>query len=212
MTSRHLVNLSDDKCLRIARTAEVIIRKALLPFWRLPKNLYFYSHIRNTINSYKTQCYPLGLADERIVDYLLYVIYKDRVRICESSSFSVTWLFSTSQVERYRAQFISEAGKSGMRYYIEQWMEENGLTMKRLLKVIQPPKPNSMSQYIYMPAEENIKRRWLNTDVGYTMCTVNTTGWSPRSAACGQCMYATECISLTGKRFPELLRIRQSNG
>ena len=194
---------------RIARAVEVIIRKCIYPKYRLPQNEYYLVNIEQGMQMYREKCYPMGLADERIADYILYQIYRYRDMIGVDSRWTIVWLFTQNAVEKYRAQFLSKGGKSGMYYYIHEWMDDNELTMQRVLNVIAEPKPNEMAKYVYMPSEEPIKRRWLNTEAGYTLCGTSTTGWSPQSRICNQCNYVGKCRVRMQTKYPELLRIRK---
>ena len=194
---------------RIARAAETIIRKTIQPKYRLPQNEYYLQHIVLGMNMYKAKCYPMGLADERIADYLLYQIYRYRDMIGTDTRWNITWLFTANAVEKYRAQFLSKGGKSGMYFYIHEWMDEYKLTMERILNVIAEPKPNEMAQYTYMPSEESIKARWLNTEAGFMLCGSSTTGWSPQSRTCSKCVNIERCKARMQKKYPELLRIRK---
>ena len=120
-------------------------------------------------------------------------------------------MFTDFAVEKYRAQFMSEDGKNGMNYYIDQWLDENELSRAQLTAMIADPKPNKMRKYIYMEAEEMTKRRFINTEGGYLLCQSSTTGWSPKSEACGECSYRKRCEEDTERRLPELVRLRRED-
>lgn len=153
--------------------------------------------------------YPYSdMACDRIVDYLVYHLYLRR----ESKyRFTVGDLFGDYAIDKYRRQFMSENGKSGINYYINQWLDEDNLTRQILTAMIEEPKPHKMSKFIYMESEELIKKRFLNTDMGYMLCQTSTTGWAPRSATCQQCKNIEQCINVTSLKYPELVRLRRQD-
>lgn len=208
MESQDRQSLIDAKCRRVARTAEVIIRKCISSRYRLPKSEYYLRAIEECMTLYKKQCYPMGLADERIADFLLYHIYRYRDMVT-GNRWNIMWLFTSLNVNRYREQFLTKEGKSGVRYYIQEWMDENGLRMERLLTVMAPPQPSMLAGMVFMPSEEPIKRRWLNTENGYLLCQKSTTGWSPLSPMCRKCDYSIKCEKETEHKYPELTRYRK---
>lgn len=211
MESQDRQALIDAKCRRVARTAEVIIRKCISQTYRLPKSEYYLKAIEECMTLYKQKCYPMGLADERIADYLLFHLYRYR-DVVTGRRWSIMWLFTTLNVEKYKEQFLTKEGKSGIRYYIQEWMDENGLRMDRLLTVMAPPKPSILAQMVFMPSEEPIKRRWHNTENGFLLCQRSTTGWSPLSAMCRRCDFKDKCMRETEHKYPELIRYRKKNG
>ena len=198
------------KAKRVARAAEVIIRKTLVAQYRLPKTESVFVMAANTMDEYQERCYPMGLADERIADFLLYQIYRMRDTILSSQrTFHIEWVFSVNGVEKYKAQFLTREGKNGMRYYIEEWMRERGLTMQTVLSVIAEPSKSPLANMVYLPSEEPVKRRWYGTEMGYMLCAKDTTGWSPKSASCGECVFRERCERTTTERYPELVRLRK---
>jgi hypothetical protein len=60
-----------------------------------------------------------------------------------------------------------------------------------------------------MPSDELVKRRFHNTENGFVLCSSKTMGWSPGSKACQECNYVEKCKTVTGRRYPELLRLRE---
>lgn len=198
------------KAKRVARAAEVIIRKALVAQYRLPKTESVFFMAADTMDEYQKRCYPMGLADERIADFLLYQIYRMRDNILSSQkAFHIEWVFSTNGVEKYKAQFLTKDGKSGMRYYIDEWMSECGLTMQMVLNVIAEPSRSPLASMIFLPSEEPVKRRWYGTEMGYMLCAKDTTGWSPMSASCKECVFKEKCERTTTEKYPELVRLRK---
>lgn len=198
------------KAKRVARAAEVIIRKTLVDQYRLPKTESVFVLAANTMDEYQRQCYPMGVADERIADFLLYQIYRMRESILSSkNTFHIEWVFSTNGVERYKAQFLSKNGKSGMRYYIGEWIRECGLTMQTILNVIAEPARSPLASMVYLPSEEPVKRRWYGTEMGYMLCMKDTTGWCPQSESCRECVFRVKCEQKTTEKYPELVRLRK---
>lgn len=193
----------------MAKAMEAIIRRTLLPRYRLPKNRAYLAKIRTVLEYYQNTCYPMGLADERIADFLLYQIYRLRETISLSKQWDLDWIFSFKGVDKFKLQFLTKEGKSGMRYYIQEWMDDNDLTMETILRFMEEPKPSPLSPYVYLPSEEPIKRRWFNTEMGLLLCLSETTGWSPLSAACQQCKQKEICELETQRKYPELIRLRK---
>lgn len=90
-----------------------------------------------------------------------------------------------------------------------QWLDEVELSRSALTDMIAKPKPNPLRNMVYLPSEEPIKRRFLNTPDGLALCQSSTTGWSPLSEACGRCDNWVECGKITAKKYPELMRFRK---
>ena len=106
---------------------------------------------------------------------------------------------------------MSEDGKSGINYYINQWLNSGNLTRAALTRMIEEPRPHKMSKFIYMESEELIKKRFLNTDMGYLLCQRSTTGWAPRSKCCQICKNSEQCIYATEQKYSELIRLRRQD-
>lgn len=148
------------------------------------------------------------VGNERIVDYIVYQIYRCRDAIVEGR-WHPGWMFSSAAREKYRNQFIREGGKSGMNYYIDQWLDEHDLSRGELVKLIEDQKPSPLRAMVYMESEEPIKRRFYNTETGFALCQQATTGWSPLSECCKGCVNWIECGKLTAHKYPELMRYRK---
>lgn len=209
MASQEKQNDETKRLMRMAKAMEAIIRRTLLPRYRLPKNRAYLAKIRSVLEYYQNSCYPMGLADERVADFLLYQIYRLREAISLSKQWDLDWIFSFKGVDKFKSQFLTKEGKSGMRYYIQEWMDDNDLTMETILRFMEEPKPSPLTPLIYMPSEEPIKRRWYNTEMGFLLCLSETTGWSPRSVSCQQCNYKDKCEKETQHKYPELTRLRK---
>lgn len=152
-----------------------------------------------------------GIADDRVVDYLVYQIYRTRENLEKGYGWQPNFLFTDYSIEKYRKQFIDDSGKSGMNYYINRWLDESELSRSDLVKMIEEPKPNSMRKYIYMESEEQTKMRFLNSEAGFMLCQRSTTGWAPQSDTCKKCDYQKQCEQATAKRLPELVRLRKES-
>lgn len=146
------------------------------------------------------------MADGRIIDYIVYFLYLKRE---PRWRFTVNDMFGDYAISKYRNQFMSDDGKTGINYYIDQWLRDGGFTRSSLTKLIEKPKPHKMSKFIYMESEELIKKRFLNTDMGYMLCQSSTTGWAPRSRQCQICKNSSQCIYVTEQKYPELIRLRR---
>ena len=146
--------------------------------------------------------------EERIVDYVVYQVYRNRQMI-EDGRWKQSWWFSQASLDKYRSQFMSEKGKSGINYYINQWLNEFELSRNSLTSMIAKQKPNPLRKMVYMESEEPIKKRFLNTEAGFALCQQVTTGWSPLSETCKKCKNWVECGQMTAKKYPELMRFRK---
>lgn len=177
--------------------------------YKIPEGDISKGIIASGIQRLNKELYPNSkMADERIVDYIVYFLYLRREPRYHFTEYD---MFSEHAIEKYRHQFMSESGKSGINYYINQWLSEGGLTRHRLTLMIASPKPNKMSKFLYMPSEELIKKRFYNTDNGFMLCQQSTTGWAPKSEACSGCEYKERCMNVTAMKFPELIRLRKKD-
>lgn len=149
-----------------------------------------------------------NMADERIIDFIVYSLYLKRDA---QYRFTVSQIFSEGLMQKYQKQFMSADGKSGMNYYINEWLDDADLSRQQLTKIIEKPKPHKMSKFIYMESEELIKKRFFNTNTGYMLCQRSTTGWAPRSQYCNKCKSVEQCIMITEQKYPELVRLRRKD-
>ena len=148
------------------------------------------------------------MADDRIIDYIVYFLYLKRE---PRWRFTIDDFFSDYAISKYKQQFMSDNGKTGINYYINQWLDDGELSRASLTKMIEEPKPHKMSKFIYMESEELIKKRFINTDMGYMLCQRSTTGWAPRSHCCQTCKNSSQCICATERKYPELIRLRRQD-
>ena len=197
-----------DSTIRLSKMIETVIRRCIDPKWRFPGGPNLVALELQVLS----KLWPYeGIADERIVDYAVYQIYRTRHTLEQGLAWQPHYMFTDYAVDKYRHQFMSEAGKSGINYYINRWLDEYELSRTDLVKMIEEPKPNSLKKYVYMESEEVTKRRFLNTEGGYLLCQRSTTGWAPLSETCSRCDYNKQCEQETAKRLPELVRLRKEN-
>lgn len=187
---------------------EKIVRVTIDGNYKINKGLGNTIYFQNGIERLQS---ALGLADmddSRIVDFVVYKLYIDRKALSERT-WQLNFLFSDYSIGKFKRQFFSEEGKSGINYYIDLWLDEHGLSRGYLVRMISDKKPSQLQDMVYMVAEEAIKKRFYNTADGYALCQCATTGWSPLSQSCKGCKYWVECDRATTKKFPELMRYRK---
>lgn len=187
---------------------ETVVKRTIDPKWRFTQSGVAAIYLQNGLQQLPSLFGVSDIDDERIVDYLIYQLYRMRSFIADGS-WQYTWLFSQSAMDKFKKQFLSADGKSGMNYYINQWLDEAELSRSKLTVMIAQPKPNPLRKMVYLASEEPIKRRFLNTEDGLILCQRSTTGWSPLSETCGRCDYWVECEKMTAKKYPELMRFRK---
>ena len=195
---------SQKQAIRVRLAINKIIITLIGKEYKIPDGGQTLAVIEQGIKRVNQKLFPYSdMADDRIIDYLVYHLYLKRE---PRRRFTVNEFFSDYAIVRYRQQFIDEGGKSGMNYYINQWLRDGDFT-----KMIEKPKPHKMSKFIYMESEELIKKRFINTDMGYMLCQRSTTGWSPRSQYCQICKNVSQCIRATEQKYPELIRLRRQD-
>lgn len=187
---------------------ETVVKRTIDPKWRFTQSGVAAIYLQNGLQQLPSLFGVLDIDDERIIDYLIYQLYRMRSFIADGS-WQYTWLFSQSAMDKFKKQFLSADGKSGMNYYINKWLDEAELSRSKLTVMIAQPKPNPLRKMVYLASEEPIKRRFLNTEDGLVLCQRSTTGWSPLSETCGRCDYWVECEKMTAKKYPELMRFRK---
>lgn len=199
-----------EKAVRLMKMFEYIVKKGAWEDYSLRIGLVSTTNFMRGMTRIRAMFgMDNTISDDRYVDFFTYQVYRYRDLIVDSGSgWNESWCLSDKACQKYRDQFISKQGKSGMRYYIKQWMDDCGLCMESLRAMIADPKPNQMRQFVYMPSEEPIKRRFFNTPNGFLLCIAATTGWSPKSEACTKCVSSEKCRYETSMKYPELYRIR----
>ena len=187
---------------------ETLIRRTIDPKWKFTQSGLAALQLQKGLDMLPALFSVSEIDDERIVDYIVYQIYRSTKSI-EDGKWNHSWLFSQNAMLKYKNQFLSEKGKSGMNYYINQWLDEYELSRGELTSMIAKQKPNPLRKLVYMESEEPIKKRFLNTEVGLLLCQQSTTGWSPLSETCKKCNNWIECGKMTAKKYPELMRFRK---
>ena len=190
----------------IEAAVQVLVKRG----WKLPGGPTVLPIIERGLERMKV-LYPYSeMADERIVDFVVYQLYRYRDIIGEfEKGWHISWCFSDNAVEKFKKQFIDADGKSGMNYYIDQWLREGGLDRGKLTAMIGEPKDHPLRKYIYMPSEELTKKRSIKMYNGHVLCMMRTTGWSPFSEVCMVCTHTEQCIEYLEQSVPELLRLRR---
>lgn len=201
---------SQDKVIRVIRLTTALVKKTIDSKWTFPSGRYGNAVIEDGLKRMKVLV-PFGkLYDGIIVDFIVYQIYYYRDNISADKRWKITWCFSKKAVERYQRQFQSKNGKAGMRYYIDRWLSDYRISRDELSAML-TPQQHSLQRFVYMESEENVKKRFLNTEFGLMNCNMATTGWSPKSKACQACNDKEKCITITRRKFPELVRLRENN-
>lgn len=153
--------------------------------------------------------FPNGVSDGRIIDFIVYQIYRFRDMIgVKDTRWNMTWCFSDNAVQKFKHQFLDASGKAGMLYYIDQWLEDGGLNRGMLEKMIKVQDKHRLAKLVYIQSEDCTKKRFLNTEMGLALCLQSTTGWSPQSPVCSSCTNSEKCKVITQKKYPELFRLR----
>lgn len=177
--------------------------------FKIAQNAMTIQMVQEGITRLNQKLFPYSnVADERIIDFIVYSLYLKRDTLYR---FTVSQVFSDGLIQKFQKQFMTADGKSGMNYYINEWLDEGGLNRTKLTKMIEKPRPHKMSKFIYMESEELIKKRFYNSDMGYMLCQCSTTGWTPRSQYCNGCNSVEKCIIATEQKYPELVRLRRQD-
>lgn len=193
----------------MAAVFQKVVKELIDKDWLLPATANF--NIQMGIWRFK-DLFPAGMSDGRLVDFIVYQIYRFRDLIADKNSrWDITWCFSENAVRKFKAQFLDVGGKSGMLYYIDQWLIEGGLSRDKLERMIAVKKEHRLAKLIYIEAEDLTKRRFFGTETGFAICIKSTTGWTPKSPLCASCVSAGKCMEITEKKYPELTRLRKQD-
>lgn len=138
---------------------------------------------------------------ERLVDICIFAAYRFR-----DTRWTVKTVFGQATINNFRNR------KNGVKFYENKWLESKGLTRGYLVNLIADKREHPQVKYIYMPAEENTKKRYLGQRIGYLLCQSSTLGWSPLSEACCRCSFIRECQFETNRKYPEIYRLRIEYG
>lgn len=136
----------------------------------------------------------------RLVDYCVFQCHKNRNAQYQRTLAPNT--FGSTALQKYLS--MSSKSKS---FVEDQWLSEVELTRAYLNSLI-CKKEHPQAKYIYMPSEEGTKKRSINTEVGFVICSMSTLMWSPFSPACQSCINVDRCKQETALKYPELYRIR----
>lgn len=199
--------MTREKAGRIIRAFMEVVN-CVDPKWRFPYGPVPEAYVVEGLERLEA-FFKMGISDRRYVDYIVYQVFRFADAIAEKNSrFQYTWCFSENAFGKYRAQYFG-SGKRGIDYYIDLWLKENGISREHLLGRIQGPGENKWRKFIEMPSDEMVKMRFHNTESGFILCSSSTMGWSPGSNACSGCNYVEKCMTVTDRRYPELLRLRK---
>ena len=197
------------QAIRVLSALNKVISELIDDKFKLSQNGMTLQMVQEGIKRLNETLFPYSnMADERIIDFIVYSLYLKRDM---RYRFTVNQIFSEGLMQKFQLQFMSDNGKSGMSYYINEWLDDADLNRAKLTKMIEKPKPHKMSKFIYMESEELIKKRFYNTEMGYMLCQRSTTGWTPRSQYCKNCKSVEECIIATEQKYPELVRLRRKD-
>ena len=137
----------------------------------------------------------------RLVDYCVFQIHKNRNAPYQRNLAPKT--FGATAFQKY----LSMSSKQ-KKYMEDQWLSEAQLTRAYLNSLICNKEEHPQKKFIYMPSEEGTKKRCINTDIGFVICSTSTLMWSPFSPTCQICKQADMCKKETANKYPELYRIR----
>lgn len=201
----------EEKAQKTIKMLTVLMRNRIDEKWRFPLNRYSEILVREGLEKLE-QLFGKGFSNDRIVDYIVYQIYRYRDLI-NNSSWQISWCFSQNAVNKYKGQFIDAGGKSGMNYYIDLWLNEGGISRESLSAILKDRSKNPLKKFIYIESENDVKLRWHNTQAGFFLCQQATTGWSPKAPPCQTCNYKEDCMESTALKYPEIMRLRlESDG
>lgn len=102
-----------EKYSKVQKMIETIVQSTIKKGWRLPGGPTVLTVIERGLGRMKS-LYPYSeMADERIVDFIVYQIYRYRDIIGEfERGWHISWCFSENAVEKYRKQFIDAEGRA----------------------------------------------------------------------------------------------------
>lgn len=139
-----------------------------------------------------------------VVDYCIHQahLWRDADRW---KNFSISWAFGKKGVDRFYN------AKRGVRYYQDIWLKENNWSRDELKCKFVEFKEHPLKKFIYIDAEETTKKKMLNSDAGLALCITTTSLFSPKSNACNECRFNSQCEQILKTSNPELHRLRISN-
>lgn len=203
------MDIKENKNLKICRMFQYVVKELVRNDWLLPPAAPHYVEICMKKLDKK---FSGNVSDGRIVNFIVYQIYRYRDLIAvKGSSWNISWCFSDKAIQKFMCQFMDSNGKSGMMYYIDCWLRDGDMDRSKLEEMIVDNSEHRLAKYIYIESEDATKRRFLNTEFGLHLCLTSTTGWTPQSPVCIACSNATQCISASQKKCPELIRLRKES-
>lgn len=198
-----------DKSIRVCRMFQYVVGELIDGDWLLPSAAPVIVDMGLTQFS---SLFPSGVSDGRIVDFVVYQLYRFRDMVgVKGSRWNFSWCFSQNAVFKFKAQFLDKNGKSGMMYYIDKWLDEADLSREKLENMIRETNEHHLAKLVYIQSEDSVKARFPDLDMRLQICLSSTTGWTPKSQVCKSCGNSTRCISLSKKKYPELIRLRMKD-
>lgn len=188
---------------RIAKKIKIIyteIAKRLIdPSFSFPEGGSVDIRLSQFIKEFSDMCGG-RFSYSRMIDYCIFQLHKNRESTFQQRLASTA--FGSTALQKYSA--MTSCNKN---YSEDKWLAKAQLTRTYLNSLI-GKQEHPQSKYIYMPSEEGTKKRGLNTDVGFIICSTSTLMWSPFSPSCQQCRNVERCRQETEIKYPELYRIR----
>lgn len=196
-----------DKAIKVCRMFQYVVKELVSDDWLLPS--FSPVVIETGLMEFST-LFPGGLSDGRIVDFVVYQIYRYRDMIgLKGTRWNISWCFSKAAIGKFKAQFLDVQGKSGMMYYIDQWLGDAEINRTKLEDMLVDTNEHHLAKFIYVKSEDSIKSRFPDMDMRLRICLSSTTAWTPRSTVCSSCVNYQKCMELSKKKYPELVRLRQ---
>ena len=144
-----------------------------------------------------------ALSEIRMVDYCVYQMYRvSCMAPVNQSRWKVYHAFTPNAIDNFLSR------KKGGEYYENNWLSGYNITREQLVRYIDNRYVHPMAKFIYPEYEERTKKRAISTDAGYHICLLSTLLWTPHSKACTTCVNASKCKERTGRKYPELYRLR----
>lgn len=206
-----MAQISEKMVVATGRVLDAVIRGCITDGVSFGGKDAFKGVIYSGLDRMWSQLWPLSvLPSGRVVDFCVYQLYRfrDMIEQYPGTRWELRWCFSDGAVEKYRQQFMSEKGRSGINYYIDCWLRDGGLSRGVLVAMMGDPRSSRLEKFLYVGAEERTKQRFYNREAGKLLCWRATTGYSVLSASCRGCDYKKECEEHFKRFMPELMRLR----
>ena len=150
------------------------------------------------------ESFQSGLSEERLNDFCICQVYAVSGY---GRPYLSRWKVSHSFGKKAIGRFTHNTRQR--RFYQDKWLEAHGLTREGIGLEFRDRKEHPLAKFIYPEFEDQTKLRMHNTQAGFYICQLSTLLWTPFSVACLTCNYQNRCKEITGKKYGELLRIRQ---